>query len=78
MSRPLWKLTASESASASAAVLSFVFCLLSWRVILTWTECFVTRRWKFALVLESLPIAFVVDDLSMPKCEMRVQVVPEA
>jgi hypothetical protein len=77
MSRTLWKLIAS--ASASAVVLSFVFvALLFWRVILPWTECFVIGRRNFALALGRLPLVVVVDDLSMPTCEMYVREILES
>jgi hypothetical protein len=66
-------------ARASAVVLSFVFVApMSWRVILTWTECLVVGRWNFALALGSLSLVFVVGSLSVPRCEMWVQIVPES
>jgi hypothetical protein len=81
ISRTFWKLIASASACASAVVLSFVsVSLISWRVILPWTEFFVIGRWKFALALRGIPlvVVVVVDDLSTRRCGIYVRIVPES
>jgi hypothetical protein len=62
--------------SASVVLLSVVFVApISWRVILHWTDWLVTERVNFATALERLLLVFVIDNLSMPRCNAYGRIV---